>query len=58
MSWLQVQGMNPPIPFGLRNYWKGHLVRETPAELADAVLEAIKRNKLGMTPSCCCTTPN
>ena len=40
MSWLQVQGMNPPIPFGLRNYWKGHLVRETPAELADAVLEA------------------
>ena len=21
MSWLQVQGMNPPIPFGLRNYW-------------------------------------
>jgi FAD/FMN-containing dehydrogenase len=40
MSWLQVQGMNPPIPFGLRHYWKGHLVRETPAALADAVLES------------------
>jgi Berberine and berberine like len=40
MSWLQVQGVNPPLPFGLRHYWKGHLVRETPAALADAVLEA------------------
>ncbi len=40
MSWLQVQGMTPPLPFGLRHYWKGHLVRETPAALADAVLEA------------------
>jgi FAD/FMN-containing dehydrogenase len=40
MSWLQVQGMNPPLPFGLRHYWKGHLVRETPAALADAVIEA------------------
>lgn len=40
MSWLQLQALNPPLPFGLRHYWKGHLVRETPAALADAVLEA------------------
>lgn len=40
MSWLQLQAMNPPLPFGLRHYWKGHLVRETPAALVDAVLEA------------------
>jgi len=40
MSWLQVQAMNPPIPFGMRHYWKGHLVRETPAALADNVLQA------------------
>ncbi len=40
MSWLQLQAMNPPLPFGLRHYWKGHLVRETPAALADAMLEA------------------
>jgi FAD/FMN-containing dehydrogenase len=40
MTWLQVQALNPPLPFGLRHYWKGHLVRETPAALADAVLDA------------------
>ena len=40
MSWLQLQAMNPLLPFGLRHYWKGHLVRETPAALADAMLEA------------------
>lgn len=40
MSWLQVQALNPPIPFGLRHYWKGHLVRETSADLVDAVLGA------------------
>jgi FAD/FMN-containing dehydrogenase len=40
MSWLQLQAMNPPLPFGMRHYWKGHLVGETPAALADAVLEA------------------
>lgn len=40
MVWLQLQAINPPMPFGLRHYWKGHLVRETSAALADAVLEA------------------
>jgi FAD/FMN-containing dehydrogenase len=40
MFWLQLQAINPPLPFGMRNYWKGHLVRETPSELAEAVLEA------------------
>ena len=40
MSWLQLQAMNPPLPFGLRHYWKGHLAGETPAALSDAVLEA------------------
>lgn len=42
MNWLQVQALNPPLPFGLRHYWKGHLVRETPQDLADAVVEATK----------------
>ncbi|HYM84951.1 MAG TPA: FAD-binding oxidoreductase [Candidatus Dormibacteraeota bacterium] len=40
-SWLQVQAVNAPIPFGLRHYWKGHLVHETPSDLVDAVLDAI-----------------
>ena len=40
MSWLQLQAHNTPIPFGLRHYWKGHFVRETPPALADAIVEA------------------
>ena len=40
MNWLQVQGLNAPLPFGMRHYWKGHLVRETPAALVDAIVDA------------------
>ncbi len=40
MSWLQLQALNQPTPFGMRHYWKGHLVRETPAEMADALIGA------------------
>jgi FAD/FMN-containing dehydrogenase len=40
MTWLETQGRFTPIPFGLRHYWKGHLVREAGAGLADAVINA------------------
>jgi FAD/FMN-containing dehydrogenase len=40
MSWLQLQAQNTPIPFGMRNYWKGHFVRETTPALADAIVSA------------------
>lgn len=40
MPWLELQARFTPIPFGLRHYWKGHLVREASAGLADAVLTA------------------
>jgi FAD/FMN-containing dehydrogenase len=40
MSWLELQARFTPIPFGLRHYWKGHLVREASAGLADAVIAA------------------
>jgi len=40
MTWLEAQARFTPIPFGLRHYWKGHLVREASAGLADAVLTA------------------
>jgi FAD/FMN-containing dehydrogenase len=40
MTWLQMQAQNTPMPFGLRNYWKGHFVGDTPAALADAMVEA------------------
>jgi len=40
MTWLQAQARFTPIPFGLRHYWKGHLVREAGSGLADAILRA------------------
>jgi FAD/FMN-containing dehydrogenase len=40
MNWLQMQGQYEPIPFGLRQYWKGHLVSRVDETLADALLTA------------------
>jgi FAD/FMN-containing dehydrogenase len=40
MTWLEAQARFTPIPFGLRHYWKGHLVREASTGLADAVITA------------------
>ncbi len=40
MSWLQQQSQYEPIPFGLRQYWKGHLVGTLDDALADALLAA------------------
>ena len=40
MSWLQQQAQYGPIPFGLRQYWKGHLVGRLDETLADALVAA------------------
>ncbi len=40
LSWLQLQALSTPMPFGLRHYWKGHLVREATPGLAAAIVEA------------------
>jgi FAD/FMN-containing dehydrogenase len=40
MSWLQQQAVYQPIPFGLRQYWKGHLVGSYGESLADALVAA------------------
>ena len=40
MSWLQQQAQYEPIPFGLRQYWKGHLVGRADDSLADALVAA------------------
>ncbi|MEO8626461.1 MAG: FAD-binding oxidoreductase [Candidatus Limnocylindrales bacterium] len=40
MSWLQQQAQYEPIPFGLRQYWKGHLVGRLDETLADALVAA------------------
>jgi FAD/FMN-containing dehydrogenase len=40
MNWLQMQAQFTPFPFGLRQYWKGHLVGRADVSLADAVIGA------------------
>ena len=40
MNWLQQQAQYEPIPFGLRQYWKGHLVGTLDETLADALIAA------------------
>jgi FAD/FMN-containing dehydrogenase len=40
MNWLQQQAQYEPIPFGLRQYWKGHLVGRLDENLADALIAA------------------
>lgn len=38
MNWLQQQTLYQPIPFGLRQYWKGHLIGRLDETLADALI--------------------
>ena len=38
MNWLQQQTLYQPIPFGLRQYWKGHLIGRLDESLADALI--------------------
>ena len=49
MSYLQLQGTFGEIPFGLRNYWKGHFVSSLPDELVELAVEhfAARRAPLG-----------
>jgi FAD/FMN-containing dehydrogenase len=42
LNWMQLQTMNVPMAFGYRNYWKGYLVRETPTELAEVVVDVAR----------------
>ena len=40
MNWLQQQALYEPIPFGLRQYWKGHLISRLDESLADALISS------------------
>jgi FAD/FMN-containing dehydrogenase len=40
MNWLQQQTLYQPIPFGLRQYWKGHLIGRLDDTLADALIRS------------------
>jgi FAD/FMN-containing dehydrogenase len=44
-SYLQLQGIFGEIPFGLRNYWKGHFVTAMPDELVEFAVEHFARRQ-------------
>jgi len=41
MSYIEVQEMSGRLPFGLRNYWKGHFIRDLDAAVIDASVAAM-----------------
>jgi len=41
MDYLDVQAMSGRLPFGLRHYWKGHLLREMDEAVIGGVVEAV-----------------
>ena len=44
-SYLQLQAIFGEIPFGLRNYWKGHFVTALPDELVEFIVEHFARRE-------------
>jgi FAD/FMN-containing dehydrogenase len=43
----ELQGLTGLMPFGLRNYWKGHFVRELDGDLLEAIVDACERDPIG-----------
>lgn len=39
MTYQQLQGLFPAMPFGLRNYWTGRFLRELPDDLIQSLVE-------------------
>ena len=47
LSYGELQGLTGLMPFGLRNYWKGHFVRELDGDLLEAIVHACERDAIG-----------
>ena len=47
LSYGELQGLTGLMPFGLRNYWKGHFLRELDGDLLEAIVEACERDAIG-----------
>ncbi len=45
ISYLDLQGTNALIPFGIRHYWKGHFVRELSDDVTEIVADAIRQHE-------------
>jgi FAD/FMN-containing dehydrogenase len=41
MSYLELQGQNSQLPFGLRHYWKGHFVRDFDGGAISAIVDGL-----------------
>jgi FAD/FMN-containing dehydrogenase len=41
ITYPELQAISGVLPFGLRHYWKGHLVRDLDETAIDAVIEAV-----------------
>lgn len=48
MTYLELQAMNEPMPFGMRHYWKSHFVGRTDDALIDAIVGAASRIPMGL----------
>jgi FAD/FMN-containing dehydrogenase len=49
MSYIEVQEMSGRLPFGLRNYWKGHFIRDLDRAVIDASVAAMANRPGGMS---------
>ncbi len=47
LSYGELQGLTGLMPFGLRNYWKGHFLRELDGDLLEAIVAACERDAIG-----------
>lgn len=47
-TYLELQAMNAPMPFGMRHYWKSHFVGRTDDALIDACVDAVSRISTGL----------
>jgi FAD/FMN-containing dehydrogenase len=49
MSYIEIQEMSGVLPFGLRNYWKGHFIRDLDRAVIDASVAAMTDRPGGMS---------
>ena len=49
MSYIDVQEMSGRLPFGLRNYWKGHFIRDLDRAVIDASVSGMANRPGGMS---------
>jgi FAD/FMN-containing dehydrogenase len=49
LSYGGLQGLTGIMPFGLRNYWKGHFLRDLDGDLLEAIVDVCERDAIGQS---------